>query len=452
MLDLIPAGPARVDRARDLPAARRARRPSYGVALPGYWLDIGTPEAYLQAHRDVLERNFVTELGDGLGSDYTLVAEGAEVSPSARLVPPVFVGPGARIGAGARIGSLAVIGAERGRRRGCVGRVVGDRSRRDRRRTHARRPARSSASRPSSAPSARCAGLRSSALARRSATGICSTTACGSPRARRSPPERCTSRDASARLAEHRLARPLGLRRAPKVEKPWGHELIWALTEAYCGKVLFVKAGAALSLQFHSEKDESWLVQSGRAKLELGEVGQQVLHEEVVGPGPPSATGRARCTASPRSRTRRSSRSRRRSSTTSSGSRIGTGARAPRHLANLATPVVRFARCRSSPSARRRADRLVGTDAALPRDHGARRAGAHAGRLPPLRPPRAEPAAARSAACASASRSSWTSSPSPPGFAASPSSAPPSTPGSPAGPGARLGRLGAAQARAAARR
>jgi len=67
-----------------------------------------------------------------------------------------------------------------------------------------------------------------------------------------------------------------------KVEKPWGHELIWALSDAYCGKVLFVKAGAALSLQFHNEKDESWLVQSGRAKLELGDAGQNVLHEEVI--------------------------------------------------------------------------------------------------------------------------------------------------------------------------
>ena len=70
-----------------------------------------------------------------------------------------------------------------------------------------------------------------------------------------------------------------------KVEKPWGHELIWALTDVYCGKVLFVKAGAALSLQFHKEKDESWFVQSGRAKLELGDVGQAVLHEEVISAG-----------------------------------------------------------------------------------------------------------------------------------------------------------------------
>lgn len=70
-----------------------------------------------------------------------------------------------------------------------------------------------------------------------------------------------------------------------KVEKPWGHELIWAVTDAYCGKVLFVKAGCALSLQFHQEKEESWLVQSGKARLELGDAGQRLLNEEVVGPG-----------------------------------------------------------------------------------------------------------------------------------------------------------------------
>jgi mannose-6-phosphate isomerase-like protein (cupin superfamily) len=67
-----------------------------------------------------------------------------------------------------------------------------------------------------------------------------------------------------------------------KVEKPWGYELIWALTDVYCGKVLFVTAGHSLSLQSHREKDESWLVQSGRAKLELGEVGETVLNEEII--------------------------------------------------------------------------------------------------------------------------------------------------------------------------
>jgi mannose-6-phosphate isomerase-like protein (cupin superfamily) len=70
-----------------------------------------------------------------------------------------------------------------------------------------------------------------------------------------------------------------------RVDKPWGHELIWALSETYCGKVLFVRAGQALSLQFHREKDESWLVHSGRAKLELGDAGEAVLSEEVVSAG-----------------------------------------------------------------------------------------------------------------------------------------------------------------------
>jgi mannose-6-phosphate isomerase-like protein (cupin superfamily) len=70
-----------------------------------------------------------------------------------------------------------------------------------------------------------------------------------------------------------------------KVEKPWGHELIWAKTEEYAGKVLLVRAGQSLSLQFHREKDESWYVLEGKAELELGEAGQAVLQSEVVGPG-----------------------------------------------------------------------------------------------------------------------------------------------------------------------
>jgi mannose-6-phosphate isomerase-like protein (cupin superfamily) len=70
-----------------------------------------------------------------------------------------------------------------------------------------------------------------------------------------------------------------------KVEKPWGWELIWAQADAYLGKVLFVRAGESLSLQFHREKDESWYVQSGRAELQLGAAGQAVLNNEVVNAG-----------------------------------------------------------------------------------------------------------------------------------------------------------------------
>ena len=74
-------------------------------------------------------------------------------------------------------------------------------------------------------------------------------------------------------------------REVTRVDKPWGYELIWARTNVYVGKVLFVRAGHSLSLQFHREKDEAWYVQSGRAKLELGDVGDPVLKDEVVGAG-----------------------------------------------------------------------------------------------------------------------------------------------------------------------
>lgn len=70
-----------------------------------------------------------------------------------------------------------------------------------------------------------------------------------------------------------------------RVEKPWGWELIWAHGDAYVGKILFVRAGHSLSLQFHREKDESWYVQEGRAKLELGRAGDAVLNEEILQQG-----------------------------------------------------------------------------------------------------------------------------------------------------------------------
>jgi mannose-6-phosphate isomerase len=70
-----------------------------------------------------------------------------------------------------------------------------------------------------------------------------------------------------------------------RVEKPWGFELIWAEADDYVGKILFVRAGHSLSLQFHREKDESWYVQSGRAELELGDAGERLLNREVITAG-----------------------------------------------------------------------------------------------------------------------------------------------------------------------
>jgi len=67
-----------------------------------------------------------------------------------------------------------------------------------------------------------------------------------------------------------------------RVEKPWGHELIWARAENYAGKLLSVDAGHALSLQFHREKDESWYVLEGRVELELAAAGEKATAKEVV--------------------------------------------------------------------------------------------------------------------------------------------------------------------------
>ncbi len=107
VLDLIPPGRA-VSIEREVFPALVEQGACYGLALPGYWLDVGTPESFLQAHRDVLERNVETEVGELLGRDYTYVDEAAVVAEGARLVPPVYVG--GSVEAGARIGSVAVIG------------------------------------------------------------------------------------------------------------------------------------------------------------------------------------------------------------------------------------------------------------------------------------------------------------------------------------------------------
>src|SRR3989338_5781361 len=48
-----------------------------------------------------------------------------------------------------------------------------------------------------------------------------------------------------------------------RVEKPWGYELIWAVTEKYVGKILHINAGEALSYQYHEKKEESIYLAEG---------------------------------------------------------------------------------------------------------------------------------------------------------------------------------------------
>ena len=66
------------------------------------------------------------------------------------------------------------------------------------------------------------------------------------------------------------------------VDKPWGHELIWAETDRYVGKILHVKAGERLSLQYHVRKDETIMVLSGRMVFEHFREGEPPVRTELA--------------------------------------------------------------------------------------------------------------------------------------------------------------------------
>jgi mannose-6-phosphate isomerase len=69
-----------------------------------------------------------------------------------------------------------------------------------------------------------------------------------------------------------------------RVEKPWGYELIYAVADRYCGKLLFVRAGHALSLQLHERKDETLYLDDGLAEVEIGS-SAETLTTVMVRPG-----------------------------------------------------------------------------------------------------------------------------------------------------------------------
>ena len=71
---------------------------------------------------------------------------------------------------------------------------------------------------------------------------------------------------------------------ASKVDKPWGYELRWGITDRYAGKVLHINKGEALSLQYHERKDEYQYVLKGAIDMELGgEDGQLTTHRMKAG-------------------------------------------------------------------------------------------------------------------------------------------------------------------------
>lgn len=69
-----------------------------------------------------------------------------------------------------------------------------------------------------------------------------------------------------------------------KVDKPWGYELLWAQTPNYAAKILFIRKGEQLSLQYHERKDETVMLDSGRMLLVL-EDASGILRNIYVAPG-----------------------------------------------------------------------------------------------------------------------------------------------------------------------
>jgi mannose-1-phosphate guanylyltransferase len=106
ILDLIPAG-RKVSIEREI-WPQLVGAGLYGFPADAYWLDIGTPERYLQGTFDILEGNVETAVTDRLGDDYVDVAE--HVEAEGRIVPPAIVERGCRIEHGAHVGSLVVLG------------------------------------------------------------------------------------------------------------------------------------------------------------------------------------------------------------------------------------------------------------------------------------------------------------------------------------------------------
>ena len=108
VLDLIPAGRAVSIEHEVFP--RLVGQGLYSRRLEGYWMDIGTPERYLQATWDILTRRVETEIGARLDGDGLLIEEGVRVDPSAAVSAPALIERGAEVDSDARVGARVVLG------------------------------------------------------------------------------------------------------------------------------------------------------------------------------------------------------------------------------------------------------------------------------------------------------------------------------------------------------
>lgn len=108
VLDLIPGGIEYSFERGVFP--KLVGRGLFGFRSTSYWMDIGTPEKYLQAHYDIMEKSVETSLTECLKNDFVCLQGDVQLETGAKLVPPVVIGEGATIKAGARVGRMAIIG------------------------------------------------------------------------------------------------------------------------------------------------------------------------------------------------------------------------------------------------------------------------------------------------------------------------------------------------------
>ncbi|MFN2608462.1 MAG: sugar phosphate nucleotidyltransferase [Acidimicrobiales bacterium] len=111
VFDYIPDGKS-VDFSEDVfPALLDDGKPVFGHVAEGYWEDVGTLEAYVKAHQDVLDGKLDVEVPGFRVADGVWLGEGAEIDPGARVEGPVVVGENCQVEAGARLGEYTVLGS-----------------------------------------------------------------------------------------------------------------------------------------------------------------------------------------------------------------------------------------------------------------------------------------------------------------------------------------------------
>ena len=111
ILELIEPGRP-VDFSADVfPQLLRDGRPLYGAVAHGYWEDVGTVDAYLRAHKDVLDQMVHLDIPGFQVADGVWVGEGTEIAPDVETVGPAVIGPDCTIESGTRLGAYTVLGS-----------------------------------------------------------------------------------------------------------------------------------------------------------------------------------------------------------------------------------------------------------------------------------------------------------------------------------------------------